>query len=87
MSILDLSAVELSDKIKKGEVKVREAVEAVFAQIEESEKTVHAYVTLDKEKALKEADEVQEKIDKKELTGPLAGVPLPLKITCVRKEC
>ena len=79
MSILDLSAVELSDKIKKGEVKVREAVEAVFAQIEESEKTVHAYVTLDKEKALKEADEVQEKIDKKELTGPLAGVPFAIK--------
>lgn len=79
MSILDLSAVELSDKIKKGEVKVREAVEAVFAQIEESEKTVHAYVTLDKEKALKEADEVQKKIDKKELTGPLAGVPFAIK--------
>ena len=79
MSILDLSAVELSDKIKKGEVKVREAVEAVFAQIEESEKTVHAYVTLDKEKALKEADEVQGKIDKKELTGPLAGVPFAIK--------
>ena len=79
MSILDLSAVELSDKIKKGEIKVREAVEAVFAQIEQTENEIHAYVTLDKENALKEAEIVQAKIDAKELTGPLAGVPFAIK--------
>ena len=79
MSILDLSAVELSDKIKKGEIKVREAVEAVFAQIEQTEESVHAYVTLDKEKALQEAESVQAKIDARELTGPLAGVPFAIK--------
>ena len=39
----------------------------------------HAYVTLDKEGAYKQADAVQEKIDKGELTGALAGVPVAIK--------
>lgn len=79
MSILDYTAVELSKKIKAGEIKVAEAVEAVFAQIEATEKEYNCYVTLDKEKALSQAKEVQEKIDKGELTGPLAGVPFAIK--------
>lgn len=79
MSILDYTAVELSEKIKKGEIKVKEAVEAVFEQIDAVEETMNCYVTLEKEKALKQAEAVQEKIDKGELTGPLAGVPFAIK--------
>ena len=79
MDILDLSAVELSAKIKSGEVTATEAVEAVFAQIEQKEDTLNCYVTLDKEGALKAAEEVQKKIEAGELTGPLAGVPVAIK--------
>ena len=79
MDILDLSAVELSAKIKAGEVTAMEAVEAVFAQIEKSEDALNCYVTLDKEGALEAAGRVQEKIDGGELTGPLAGVPVAIK--------
>lgn len=79
MSIMNLTAVELGKKIKAGEVTVREAVEAVYQQIEAVECDVHSYVTLDKENALKQADEVQEKIDAGELAGPLAGVPVAVK--------
>ncbi|MCP2811913.1 amidase family protein, partial [Salmonella enterica] len=60
-------------------VTVREAAEAVLARIEEKEKEYHCYVTVDKEGALKQADEVQKKIDAGELTGPLAGVPVAIK--------
>ncbi|MGN0291322.1 MAG: amidase family protein, partial [Lachnospiraceae bacterium] len=79
MSLTSLTAVELGKKIQAKEVTVREAVEAVFAQIEKVEGDVHSYVTLDKEKALKKAEEVQKKIDAGELTGPLAGVPVAIK--------
>lgn len=79
MEILDLSAVELSKKIRQGEITVRDAVEAVFAGIEKTEGEYHCYVTLEKEKALARAQEVQEKIDAGELTGPLAGVPFAIK--------
>ena len=55
MDILSLSAVELAAKIKEKEVTVKEAVEAVFEQIEKKEKKLNCYVTLDKEGALKQA--------------------------------
>lgn len=66
--ILKLTAVELSTKIKAGELTAVDAVEAVFAQIAEKEDDLHCYVTLDKEGALLQAKEVQEKIEKGELT-------------------
>ena len=79
MSILDMTAVELAAAIKNKEVTVTEATEAVLAQIEVSESKYHCYVTVDKEGALKQAAEVQNKIDSGELTGPLAGVPVAIK--------
>ena len=79
MSLMSLTAVELGKKIKAGEVTVKEAVEAAFAQIEKVEGDVHSFVALTKEQALKDAGEIQKKIDAGELTGPLAGVPVALK--------
>ena len=79
MNILDYTAVELSDRIKKGEIKVAEAVEAVFARIDEREEALNCYITLEKEKALARAKEVQKQIDERTLTGPLAGVPFAIK--------
>ena len=64
MSLLELTAVELGKKIKSGEVKVVDAVEAVFDQIEKVEEDINSYVTVyDKEEVLANAKEVQEKID------------------------
>ena len=79
MEIQKLTAVSLGKKIKEKEISVREALDAVFAQIDQTEARYHAYVTLDKEGAYKQADAVQEKIDKGELTGALAGVPVAIK--------
>lgn len=79
MEIQKLTAVSLGKKIKEKEISVREALDAVFAQIDQTEGRYHAYVTLDKEGAYKQADAVQEKIGKGELTGALAGVPVAIK--------
>jgi len=79
MDILAWSAVELAAKIKQKEVTVKEAVEAVFSRIEEKEKILNCYVTLDKEGALKRAEEVQKKIEDGSLNGILAGVPVAIK--------
>lgn len=79
MDILSLTAVELGKKIKAGEVAVREAVMAALDQCATLEGTVHAYVTLDQEGALGQAEQVQRKIDAGELDGPLAGVPVAIK--------
>ena len=79
MDITSLTAVELGKKIKAKEISVVEAVKASIAQIEKVEKDVNSFVTLDKEGALKRAEEVQTLIDDGTLTGPLAGVPVAIK--------
>ena len=79
MSILSMTAVELAAAIKKHEVTVKEAVEAVLDNIEKKEDTYHCYVTVDRESALKQAEEIQKKIDDGTLSGSLAGVPVAIK--------
>ena len=79
MSILSMTAVELAAAIKKHEVTVKEAVEAVLDNIEKKEDTYHCYVTVDREGALKQAEEIQKKIDDGTLRGSLAGVPVAIK--------
>lgn len=79
VSIKSLTALELGKKIKKKEISVKEAVCASLAQIREIEDKVHAYVSVDREGALRRADEVQKEISTGRLQGPLAGVPAAIK--------
>lgn len=86
MGLMNLTAVELGKKIKAKEVTVKEAVEAAIAQIEKNEDTLNCYVTVDKEGALKKAEEIQKLIDDGTLTGPLAGVPVAIKDNMCTKD-
>ena len=86
MSILDLTAVELGKKIKAKEITVAEAVKASLEQMKKLEPTVHAYVTVNEEGALKRAEEVQKLIDDGTLTGALAGVPVAIKDNMCTKD-
>ena len=79
MDIMSLTAVELGKKIKAKEISVKEATQAYLDQIEKVEADVHSYVTIDKEGALKRAEEVQKLIDDGMLQSPLAGVPVAIK--------
>ena len=79
MDILSLTAVELAKAIREGKTTSVEATQAVLDKIAAGEDTYHCYVTVEREKALKQAEEVQKKIEAGELTGPLAGVPFAIK--------
>ena len=80
MNLMSLTAVELGKKIKSGEVKVVDAVNAAFDQIEAVEKDINSYVTVyNKEEVLEKAEHIQKLIDEGQLTGPLAGVPVAIK--------
>lgn len=79
MDLTKLTGIQLSKKIKAGEVTVKEAVDASFAAIEVQEPAIHAFLTIDKEKAYQRAGEVQRQIDSGRCTGPLAGVPMAVK--------
>ena len=79
MDILEYSAVELSAAIREGRITATDAMEAVLARIDAREKDINAYVTIDREQAMRAAAEAQAKIEKGELTGLLAGVPVAVK--------
>lgn len=79
MNLMSLTAVELGRRIKAKEVTVEEAVGAALAAIEKKEKTVHSFVTVDKEGAFKRAREVQKQLNAGALQGLLAGVPVAVK--------
>ena len=80
MNLMSLTAVELGKKIKLGEVRVVDAVNAAFDQIEAVEKDINSYVTVyKKEEVLEKAEHIQKLIDEGQLTGPLAGVPVAIK--------
>lgn len=79
MSLMTLTAVELGKKIKAKEVTVVEATRAALDAIKEKEEKIHSFVTVDEEKALARAAQVQKMLDEGKLTGPLAGVPVAIK--------
>lgn len=79
MDILSLSAVELAKAIQAGETTAVDAMKAVLDQIDRTEKEYNCYVTVDREGALKRAEEVQKRIEAGELKGSLAGVPVAIK--------
>lgn len=79
MDVLKMTALELGKEIKNGNIKCVDAVNAVFEAIEEKDTVINAYISLNKEEAIKRAKEVQELIDKGELTSEIAGVPFTIK--------
>lgn len=79
MNLLDMTAVELSAAIKDGKTTAVEAARASLERIEEKESLYHCYITLDKKRTLAQAEAVQARIEKGELNGPLAGVPMAVK--------
>ncbi len=76
---MKLTAVELGKKIKAGEISVADAVQSCLDRIKTLENDINAFVTVDAEGAMLQAEEIQRKIDSGELTGPLAGVPVAIK--------
>ena len=69
-----LSAVELAARIRNRSVSPREAVEACVRRIEAIDPQLGAFVELDAERALEEADAVEQRDER-----PFAGVPIAIK--------
>ena len=79
MSLLDLTALELGSKIKAGEVSVPETTRAALDAIAAKNAENNAFITVLNDRAMAQAEEIQKKISRGELTSPLAGVPLAIK--------
>lgn len=79
MELYSLSLAEIAKKIKNKEVSIKEVLDSVYSRIGEKEGVVGAYLSLCKERAYKRAEDIQERIDKNQSVGSLAGVPIAIK--------
>lgn len=84
MALNELTGHELSDLLQRREVSSREATNAVLQHIEATDTTINAFITVDAEGALAQADHVDRRRAAGDRLGPLSGVPLALKdLLCV----
>ena len=79
MEITELTVHELQEKIKNKELTIKEITKAYIDRMNEKEKDVQAFVTTLIDEAEKKAEEIQNKIDNKEIQGKLAGIPIGIK--------
>ncbi|WP_269411512.1 amidase [Lentibacillus daqui] len=75
------TAHELAESIRKREFTVREVIEEHLEQINRINPQVNAIVSLNEERALREADAADKKIATGETIGPLHGLPIAIKDT------
>lgn len=78
---LELSIKEINKKLKNKEIKPLDLVEECFARIEEN-KEYNAFITLNKEEAIKVAKELEDK----EVDNILFGIPIAIKDNIVTKN-
>lgn len=79
MDLYKLSLAEIARKIKNKEVKIKDVLDSVYSRIDAVEDDVGAYVTLTKDRAYKQADALQKRLDNGEDIGVLGGVPIAIK--------
>ncbi len=79
MELYKATAHELHEKLVKKEISSVELTEELYARIDAVEDKVNAYVTLDRENALKQAAAVDAKLAAGETLAPLAGIPGAIK--------
>jgi aspartyl-tRNA(Asn)/glutamyl-tRNA(Gln) amidotransferase subunit A len=71
--------LEVRNRIRRGELKALDAVEAALRQIEAVDPELHAATGIFAEEALARAREIDEALERGEEVGPLAGVPYTVK--------
>ena len=86
MTFTNKTALEIGQMIKNKEVSSVEVTKSMLANIKERDQKVNAFVSVFEDEAIKQAEEVQDKIDAGELTSPLAGVPMAIKDNICTKD-
>ena len=79
MEITELTVHELQEKLEKREISITEITKAYIERIEQKEKDVQAFVTILDKEAMEQAKDIQSKIEKGEIKGELAGIPIGIK--------
>ena len=79
MELYNKTLSELALMLREKKISSAELTKSIFDRIEAVEDKIEAYVTLNKENALKAAEEIDKKISCGEDLSPLAGIPIGIK--------
>ena len=79
MELYELTVHELMDKLNKKEITSEDITRSYVSRINEKEDNIEAFVTVLSEDAENKAKEINQKIEKGEITNKLAGIPIGIK--------
>ena len=79
MDFNNMTALEIGQMIKDKKTSAEEVTKSMLDTIKAKERDINAFTNVFEESAMKNAAEVQAKIESGELTSPLAGVPMGIK--------
>ena len=82
----EVTAHELSRRIKSGEVTAEEAAREVLRLIDKKDPAINAYLAVKPESVIEDARDVDRRIAAGESTGSLAGVPIAIKDAICTKD-
>lgn len=86
MSLVDLSAVELVERLSAGELTSVDLTEAFLDRIAADDGRIGAFLRVDADRALAQAEDVDRRRKAGKPVGPLAGVPVAVKdVLCDRE--
>ena len=87
MELHNLTACEITEKIKKREISAKEVAEHFLQRIEKADGKINAFNSVFAEKSIKKAAQIDGKIKKNEPVGILAGLPIAIKDNiCIKGE-
>ena len=79
MNITKLTVHELCEKLQNKEITITDITKSYVDRIHEKEQEVESFVTVCDEQAIQKASQIQEKVEKGELTSKFAGIPIGIK--------
>jgi aspartyl-tRNA(Asn)/glutamyl-tRNA(Gln) amidotransferase subunit A len=85
-ALLEHSLAELCRRVQAGELRAREWVEACLARIAEIDGSLHAFLEVRRDQALREAQAADAARDRGAALGPLHGAPLVVKANMVSPD-
>jgi len=80
LEIWQLTATELASSISKGEISAVDATQSHLSRMSEANQKINAVVEDCQGEALREAEQVDANLRKGLRLGPLAGVPVTVKV-------
>lgn len=86
MDLNKMTALEIGKKIKNKDISSVEVTKYFLNKIKKHDKHINAFITISEDKALKNAEEIQKKINKGEINSPFTGVPIAIKDNICTKD-